>query len=411
MHRRGRSICALGAGVAVLFAALADPAAAAILTVTNNADAGPGSLRAEIAAAGSGDTIIFDPGLGAIALTSGALSPFVNLTIDGSSGTGVSITNATDRAFDFGAPGLTAITLKSLTLSGTSTDSNVGGAVRSDVGTGNFALTIDNCTLHGSQITTAGGAFGSQADDTVTITNSTLDNSVAASGGALFLSAGAITIAQSAITGNTGSLAGGAILQSGGSLTLTNVTIANNNSNSFAGGIVLLAGTLSATNVTVSGNAVTSGAGGILQQNGILTLVNSIVAGNTAGGPSDLTSDAGSLTATNDLFQATPIGGPVNGVNGVIIGANPQLGPLANNGGPTETEVIGAGSPAIDAGDAAACPAVDQRGDPRPATCSLGAFEPAFTPTPVPTLSAWAALALAALMGAAGLAGLGRRRA
>jgi hypothetical protein len=413
MHRRGRYICVLGAGVAALFSALADPAAAATLTVTSNSDAGPGSLRAEIGVAGSGDTIIFNPGLGVITLASGALSPLVNLTIDGSSGTGVSIVNASDRVFDFTAPGLTAITLRSLTLNGTATDSHVGGAVRSDVGTGSFGLTIDNCTLTGSQTFSSGGAFGSEANDSVTITNSTLVNSVANTGGALFLSAGAVTISQSAITGNTATQGGGGILQSGGILTLSNVTLANNNTVIAGGGILLNAGTLSATNVTVSGNAATgiiSIAGGILQQAGTLTLVNSIVAGNAGGGgPSDLTSTGGSLTGTNDLIQAIPNVVPPNDLTGVIIGVNPQLGPLANNGGPTQTEVIGAGSRALDAGDAADCPAVDQRGDPRPAMCSLGAFEPAFALTPVPTLSAWAALALAALMGATGLAALGRR--
>ena len=53
------------------------------------------------------------------------------------------------------------------------------------------------------------------------------------------------------------------------------------------------------------------------------------------------------------------------------------LGPLADNGGPTLTHALLAGSPAIDAADAAACPATDQRGvvRPRDAGCDVGAFE------------------------------------
>ncbi len=53
------------------------------------------------------------------------------------------------------------------------------------------------------------------------------------------------------------------------------------------------------------------------------------------------------------------------------------LGPLADNGGPTLTHALGAGSPAIDAADAGACPATDQRGVARPqgAGCDVGAFE------------------------------------
>src|SRR5262245_16126875 len=55
------------------------------LTVTNNEDSGPGSLRADIAAAKSGDTIVFDPSLNGqtITLTSGELVINKNLTIQG----------------------------------------------------------------------------------------------------------------------------------------------------------------------------------------------------------------------------------------------------------------------------------------------------------------------------------------
>ena len=53
------------------------------------------------------------------------------------------------------------------------------------------------------------------------------------------------------------------------------------------------------------------------------------------------------------------------------------LGPLADNGGPTLTHALLAGSPAIDAADAGVCPATDQRGVARPqgAGCDVGAFE------------------------------------
>jgi hypothetical protein len=54
-----------------------------------------------------------------------------------------------------------------------------------------------------------------------------------------------------------------------------------------------------------------------------------------------------------------------------------MLGPLADNGGPTQTHALLPGSPAIDAGDNTACPATDQRGVTRPlgAACDIGAYE------------------------------------
>ncbi len=63
------------------------------------------------------------------------------------------------------------------------------------------------------------------------------------------------------------------------------------------------------------------------------------------------------------------------------IGVNPLLGPLQNNGGPTQTHALLKGSPAIDAGSStspfAPCPAVDQRGFLRPMgmECDIGAYE------------------------------------
>jgi hypothetical protein len=72
---------------------------------------------------------------------------------------------------------------------------------------------------------------------------------------------------------------------------------------------------------------------------------------------------------------------------------NPQLQPLADNGGPTQTHALPATSPALDAGEDDGCPATDQRGVTRPqdgdqdgsATCDIGAYEyqvPQPTPTP-----------------------------
>jgi hypothetical protein len=66
-----------------------------------------------------------------------------------------------------------------------------------------------------------------------------------------------------------------------------------------------------------------------------------------------------------------------------IVNANPLLGPLQNNGGPTQTQALLSGSPAIDKGSNTNCPSTDQRGKARPkdgdgngkAVCDIGSFE------------------------------------
>ena len=48
---------------------------------------------------------------------------------------------------------------------------------------------------------------------------------------------------------------------------------------------------------------------------------------------------------------------------------------MADNGGPTLTHALLAGSPAIDAGDNALCSATDQRSVARDVACDVGSFE------------------------------------
>ena len=104
-----------------------------------------------------------------------------------------------------------------------------------------------------------------------------------------------------------------------------------------------------------------------------------------------------------------------------------RLGPLLNNGGPTETHALNAGSPAIDGGNPAGCVdqdgmpiLVDQRGFPRTldgnhdgiAVCDMGAFEYQFVAwQTTPVLGQWGLLLLCAGLAALGLRRFGPRRA
>jgi hypothetical protein len=88
------------------------------------------------------------------------------------------------------------------------------------------------------------------------------------------------------------------------------------------------------------------------------------------------------LTSQGHNLVGNKTGCTVTATTGDLFGTgaspiNPQLGPLANNGGTTQTHALLSGSPAINAGDSAGCPATDQRGIARPqgVACDIGAHE------------------------------------
>src|SRR5262249_6776335 len=117
---------------------------------------------------------------------------------------------------------------------------------------------------------------------------------------------------------------------------------------------------------------------------GTVTVANSVVSGNSnANGPDILSS---STTTTNVNFSAigSNTGFTLSGTSGdnLPFGANLLLGPLANNGGPTQTMAPQPGSPLINAGSNASPPAnltPDQRGPGfariQGGTVDIGAYE------------------------------------
>jgi hypothetical protein len=135
-------------------------------------------------------------------------------------------------------------------------------------------------------------------------------------------------------------------------------------------------------NVSLSGLAIQNGnapSGDLKSAENTMISGDFFTDGATLPTPDDCYGALNSLG--HNLIQTTSncaIGGTTIGN---LTGLDPLLGPLQNNGGPTQTRALLHGSPAIDAGDNNLCSASDQRGFVRPInggislTCDIGAFE------------------------------------
>lgn len=186
-------------------------------------------------------------------------------------------------------------------------------------------------------------------------------------------------------------------------LTLVNSTFADNSTGSHAGGLFLGGGTDAVIrNSSFDGNSTPGNAGAVWAGNGDVRIESTTIAHSHADyGPAIFKGQEGTVTLANTLFfdNATDneysavachetfvdAGGNVqwpatknNGNDdtpcaaGILL-ADPALEPLGDNGGPTETMALPAGSPAIDVGGD--CPSLDQRGQPRSGPCDSGAYE------------------------------------
>jgi hypothetical protein len=160
------------------------------------------------------------------------------------------------------------------------------------------------------------------------------------------------------ITGNSSSSAGGGVLLGGGGkLTLINDTITGNSSSAGGGGVSAIdtSGSTNflAINVTITANRSNTG-GGAWRQSGPMRFKNSLIAGNFFFNGTGTNDVSGTLDASSsfNLIGTGGSGGLTNGVNNNQVGvADPRLGPLADNGGPTRTLSLLSNSPALDAAD------------------------------------------------------------
>lgn len=332
-------VVALLAGLMV-WGRAALPAHAATATVTTCDEA---SLDSAVANAAAGDTITFGCS-GVIHLTH-TLSISQDLTLDGS-GQSVTLDGGYAKGVLLAQPGV-HFTLNDLTI------------------------------VNGNSSAGGGGLYANSA--TVNITNSAFTDNI---GGGIINEGGTMTIANSTINGNSYNFwynGGGVSNLDGGTMTITNTTISGNFSYDGAGLYNSGGGLVTVHNSTIARNSADYFGGGIYNFSPV-ELFNSIVADNSAGWadndcyfhPTDdgYNLDSGSgcgFTAVGDMQNTDP-----------MLAAG-----LADNGGPTPTIALLAGSPAIDripaANPAANCPATDQRGvarmDNGEAYCDIGAYE------------------------------------
>ncbi len=246
------------------------------------------------------------------------------------------------------------------------------------VGTGQADTIIVDTTFRNNRATGFGGGiyFADELSEgtMLDIRGTTFDRNEAASGGGLKVASGFFGDVSAAVENSTfynndaigdffNSIDGnGAGIANDGTLTLTNVTIARNFALDNGGGLANgLAGNVMMLNTLIANNYAPNGSEGV--NDGTIT---------SAGG-NLIADDTGFLFTAEPSDQVGPSGARTH----------PQLGPLADNGGPTETLALLAGSPAMERGVAAGAPATDQRGMTRPqdgdtdgdAGVDIGAFE------------------------------------
>jgi CSLREA domain-containing protein len=254
------------------------------------------------------------------------------------------------------------LTVTNSTFSGNS--AGFGGGIVNVSGT----LTVTNSTFSNNTAATNGGGIYNDSNSTATVTNSTFSNNNAGNQGGGIYNAHNLTVTNSTFSNNNATSDSGGIFNSG-ALTVTNSTFSGNSAAN--GGGIRNSGTLTVTNSTFSGNS--AGFGGGIRNFSTATLQNTIIANSTGG---DCVNSGGSVTGSNNLIEDTGANacGLTNGVNGNIIGSDPNLGALT--GSPAYFP-LNPGSLAIDAGTNSGCPADSQNGVTRPQgpNCDIGSYE------------------------------------
>jgi CSLREA domain-containing protein len=235
---------------------------------------------------------------------------------------------------------------------------------------------VAGLTLTGGKAASAGGAAQIPAGTQLSLYDTIIrDNSAGVRGGAID-NGGNLSLFHATVAGNTSGSGGGVASEENSNTAIQSSTITGNTASANGGGVTA-AGSLSLQSTTIAGNTAAAG-GGLYQEStpsASTLMINTLLGANGGGScggsingvPRNVTSH--NLDADGTCLFASA----AEGTSG-----NPRLAGLANNGGPTDTMALGAGSPAINAGDSQLCPAGsanDQRYATAVGVCDIGAFE------------------------------------
>ena len=309
-----------------------------------------------------------------------------------------SLVQGNTSPFGGGIDSVGRLTIVDSVIRNNSATTGLGGGL--DVG---GQISVTGSLIEGNSALQGGGGINATSASNMTIRDSRIADNTSpgsrlASAGGGILNAGVLTLRRVTVSGNAAGNGGGIYNNApNGLLTIGESTISGNAAQVHGGGMLGAAGNSVLNNVTYSGNTAQGGGGAIYQYGGYATVAHSTFSDNHAlyAGAIYRDADGGgavrlgrTLLAGNDEGNC---GGSIdsdgyNLADDTYCGlefptdaqsVDPLLGPLADNGGPTQTHSLGEGSPAIDAVPEGGCPATDQRGVLRPqgAACDIGAVE------------------------------------
>jgi hypothetical protein len=283
----------------IAICAIATPAYAATITVTNTNDSGLGSLRHALAIANDGDAITIAV-TGSIVLTTGELLVNKSVIISGPrAGNLVVDGNASSRVFHIASD--QSVSIAGLTVRNGIATTNDGGGIYND----HAALTLNDCTITGNVAGYGGGIYNDgslHGSATLEINSCTIrGNSATHTGGGIYNNGSSngiasLTISSSTLSDNSARLGGGIYndgFDIGGDaiLTVTNSSFGANSADFggcvFNDGSSLGNASLTFNDTTLSGNTAHTAGGSIYNEMvngfGTQTLNNSNLHDNSAG--------------------------------------------------------------------------------------------------------------------------------